>query len=481
MLLTSRPEVSWCAVAPRIAFVLAGFVLTLAPQIAGAFQTHYSATCTCSHCTGAALEASAFSTFNTTANNSRWTSTSSGSTGSAGDPITLTWSFVPEGTQVATFANTSVKEPSELIAALDTKFGEGDGGDDLTQRPWFVYFEESFARLSAVSGVTYLYEPNDNGSPHPTTQGVAGVRGDVRIGGLDVDGISGTLAYNFFPSSGGDMVIDVNDFINNALLGRSQGDFLYLRNTIMHEAGHGLGLEHISSNNARILMEPSVSVSFSGPQHDDIRGLHWLYGDALEKGGRNETAAPATDLGTLVDSVTTSLGTDGSGQVVAADATDFVSISNENDTDFFAFTIDAASLLDVTMTPVGASHNQGSTVVDSTIAMDLTLAIFDTDGTSLLMESTGAAAGIAESITGLELLDPGTYYARIDSATSTFGQQAQMYQLDLLATFLLDGDYNRDGTVDVDDFVVWKEQFGMIGDGLAADGNRDGIVDSADY
>ncbi len=44
----------------------------------------------------------------------------------------------------------------------------------------------------------------------------------------------------------------------------------------------------------------------------------------------------------------------------------------------------------------------------------------------------------------------------------------------------LPGDYNRDGNVDMADFVVWRKSAGQSGD-LAADGNEDNIVDTDDY
>jgi hypothetical protein len=43
------------------------------------------------------------------------------------------------------------------------------------------------------------------------------------------------------------------------------------------------------------------------------------------------------------------------------------------------------------------------------------------------------------------------------------------------------GDYNLDGYVDVHDYRVWKVQSGMTGTGLAADGNRDNVVNAGDY
>jgi hypothetical protein len=46
---------------------------------------------------------------------------------------------------------------------------------------------------------------------------------------------------------------------------------------------------------------------------------------------------------------------------------------------------------------------------------------------------------------------------------------------------VLQGDYNRDGTVDAADYVVWRRQLGTEGTNLVADGNRNGMIDQADY
>lgn len=44
----------------------------------------------------------------------------------------------------------------------------------------------------------------------------------------------------------------------------------------------------------------------------------------------------------------------------------------------------------------------------------------------------------------------------------------------------LAGDYSCNGSVGDEDFLVWRESFGMAGE-LPADGNGDGLVDAADY
>ena len=42
------------------------------------------------------------------------------------------------------------------------------------------------------------------------------------------------------------------------------------------------------------------------------------------------------------------------------------------------------------------------------------------------------------------------------------------------------GDYDGSGTVDEDDYAMWKSEYGTVGES-AADGNFDGVVDAADY
>jgi serine/threonine-protein kinase ATR len=43
------------------------------------------------------------------------------------------------------------------------------------------------------------------------------------------------------------------------------------------------------------------------------------------------------------------------------------------------------------------------------------------------------------------------------------------------------GDYNEDGYVDLADYTVWADHYGLSGSDLPGDGNGDGVVDLADY
>ena len=133
--------------------------------------------------------------------------------------------------------------------------------------------------------------------------GLINIRGDVRIGGAFIDGSNGTLGYSFFPSNA-DTVIDTGD---TTFFSNPTENHRAFRNMFMHELGHGIGLDHVVSNTDRFLMEPSINISFDGPQLDDIRGAQWYYGDGLEKsngGSGNETPALATNLGWLVNGFT---------------------------------------------------------------------------------------------------------------------------------------------------------------------------------
>lgn len=419
-----------------------------------------------------------------TAAASRWQTTASGSTGQAGEAATLTWSFVPDGTLVARPENQNNQDPSDLIAEFDAAFGSGTGGSDLTQRPWFTYFEQAFDRWSDLSGVTYVYEPNDNSSvDHGSGFGSLGARGDVRIGGISMDGIGGTLAYNYFPQFG-DMALDTDDLAD--LFTDDTGNYSGLRNTIMHEAGHGLGLEHVSSGDADFLMAPAINRSFDGPQHDDLRGIHWLYGDRYEKAaaGPNDTAANATSLGNLLSGSTLAIGTSGDGTSIGANEVDFVSISNENDDDYFAFTITQGLEIDLTMTPRGANYLQGTQPFVTTETANLSLALFDSNGVSLLSESASGGAGVIESINNFVLDTPGTYFARVASASAASNQVVQFYELELSAAALdlaLPGDANGDGSVDLLDLDILGANFGEANATFAqGDFNDDGTVDLLD-
>jgi hypothetical protein len=340
----------------------------------------------------------------------RWHATATDGAGLAqGDPTTLTWAIVPDGTTIPAGLG-GPASGSDLRAFLNGVYG--------SESKWLPLFAKVFARWSELTGVTYVHETNDDGSPLQGAPGRLGVRADVRIGGKALDGDFGVLAYDTFPDDG-DMVIDTSDaWFRNTGLGSRR-----LRNVVAHEHGHGLGLDHVCPVDGTKLMEPTVSLAFNGPQHDDVLGAQRLYGDPME---RNDALATATDLGEPPNET----------KVTVAG----VGIDDASDTDLFAFTVAAGSNVDVTLRPFGKTYSLGpedsggkcgtSTIVDSRARADLRLALLNPDG-SVIATADETRAGGTESLVDVPLpRGAGRYFVRVRNS----GEQLnQMYTLDLVA------------------------------------------------
>ena len=368
----------------------------------------------------------------------RWTATAmSGGGLQQGDPTILTWSIIPDGTD-ANGGGGFV--PSNMIAAWDNAFNEANAGTaDLTNRFWFSRIQQALDRWGELSGIEYIYEPNDDGVTNFGAGGLVGVRGDVRIGGFTIDGAGGPgdiLAFNSFPNVG-DMAVDT---ANTATFSFPQSNFRTLRNVYTHEQGHGLGFAHLISNNARFLMEPAIDLAFDGPQLDDVRAIHRNYGDFNEKSNNfagNDDFGNATDLGTLGDGESTIIGTHGAtGTIVTAFETDFVSIDDNNDIDFYKISVDEIAFLDVTLDPVGATYNQspeggaGNVPLNSSNVSNLTLTLLTSTG-SLLDLSNSGGLGQPEEILG-QIVVPGDTIIRVQGSANSI----QLYTLEVSATYL---------------------------------------------
>ncbi|MBL9163963.1 MAG: hypothetical protein JNL18_14620 [Planctomycetaceae bacterium] len=370
-------------------------------------------------------------TANAYATDDRWTWTATdGPTGAQGTAISLTWSIVPDGTQVPDEFDGYA--PSGLVGFLDDLIGAGPGGDDYTQRPWFTYFEQSYQRLGALSGLTFTYEPHDDGVRHDrgnSVQGALGVRGDIRVGSSVFDPQSSVLAFNYYPRYGGDMVINPNQGV---FFGDPDNNYRVFRNIVMHETMHGLGIRHVESSDGAFLIEPFLNKTFDGPQLDDILSLQRNYGDIYEKGGGNNSAATATQLGTLTN-VPRKIGGLGGSTVVAGDEVDFLSIDDDSDTDFFSFTITQRSEITLNVDPVGKTYKVGPQggeegPLNTLTLNNLSLALIGVNGVSVLNSTNANGVGLGETLS--YQIDPGTYYARVRGTLNDI----QLYGLTVTAS-----------------------------------------------
>lgn len=344
--------------------------------------------------------------------------------GAAGTPRVITWSFMPDGTPINDSANSGMPNGnSTLFATMDARFGGN-------RAQWIAQFEAIFARWSQITGLTYQRvtvggNPWDDGAAF-FSPGAAGLRGDVRIGAKAMDGSSGVLAYNYFPSTG-DMVIDSAES-----WGSATNSFRFLRNTLGHEHGHGFGLRHSCPSNGSKLMEPFLNTGFDGPQQDDARAGQRGYGDPSEP---NNSAAAATNLGTGVAGITT-YGSDATTNVTR------LSIEGDGVTDWFKLDLPAGATIVATATPVGTSYSvatqnnttgacNASSTVNALAMADLAVDLRAPDGITILNSASGAAAGVAEVATATTTV-AGSHYIRVFETNAP--AESQQYRLSVNIT-----------------------------------------------
>jgi hypothetical protein len=335
-----------------------------------------------------------------------------------GENVTLTWSFVPDGLSIPSGVGEATAN-SVLFSRMDTLFG--------TRNTWIAQFTNSFARWSALTGVSYTRVTAagvewDDGAAWGSDSGPN--RGTIRISAKPIDGGSNILAYNAFPQNG-DMVLDSAESWNS-----SGGVFLFLRNTIMHEHGHGLGLNHCCPGNSTKLMEPMLALGFDGPQQDEIRAIHVSYGDQWEP---NNNSANATPLGTMTPGQTITLGTIAA-PTVANSA--LLSLDASGEADWFSIDLADPRLVDITVTPVGNTYLNGpqnqngscsaGTNENSLAAADLMITSYKSNGVTVLRTTNNAAAGGVETVSGL-MCASGTSFFKVTADGSP--TKSQLYRL----------------------------------------------------
>ncbi|MDB4408638.1 matrixin family metalloprotease, partial [Akkermansiaceae bacterium] len=308
--------------------------------------------------------------------------------------------------------------------------GNPEGSSDLTTRPWFSVFEAAFDNIASLTGITYFYEPNDDGaalSNSSRPSGSVNVRGDIRIGGHFIDGASGSniLAYNFSPSSGGEMIIDTG---NTSFYGNTSSNSLNLRNVVEHEHGHGLGLGHVCPISQTKLMEPFISRQFRGLQLDDIFSLNRLYGDFFEKQNssrNNDSVGNAAPLPAIIGTPFQQ---------------EHLSIDDNNDEDFYRLDdILPGTFITCRVSPIstpsgfveGPQNTDGSCAASSSFDFtnihDLDLALISPNGSTTLATANSQPLGMPEEIIAFEAPASGDYYLRVNGGNSN---STQLYRLE---------------------------------------------------
>jgi Matrixin len=339
-------------------------------------------------------------------------------TGGQGSNIALTWSLVPDGL----FIPSGVGEPnanSSLFARMNQLHANN-------QALWISKIQACFDRWEALCGIDFTRVTAagvdwDDGAGWGTA-GNDTTRGDIRISAHPIDGGFGVLAYASYPNNG-DIVLDSQEN-----WGSGQPSSIFMRNIIMHELGHSIGIAHVCPINGSKLMEPSLSTGFDGPRHDDIRAAQRHYGDDNEL---DDSSATAFDVGTLT-------GTSVSFGAVPAPAvsnSSILSLDNNGEQDWWKFTIGGAANLSVTLTPVGLSYSSGAQTGGCTGSTFNSLAHANlgfevrsgATGATILTTVNAQASGIAETLTNFNLATAGTYFVRVFESDAP--TQSQLYTI----------------------------------------------------
>lgn len=381
----------------------------------------------------------------------RWSATQIDGGGlQRGDPVTLRWSIVPDG---VSYERSSAGKTSDLIQFLDDGWNvpAAQRTPDFTNRPWWDVIHNAYAQYARVSAVTLTYV-----AERTATGGNTGMVGDIRLGGeMFGDGPGGALADNVYPD-GGDMRIDTTKE-SNGTVGFYFSSEPGLRNLVIHETGHGVGLGHTSpqNNSAKAVMEGGLRTDIWGLQFDDIYGLNRLYGDPYESNGGNDTYATAIDLGSFTTTGRAAMGLDATDTAVEQMDGDWLGIDGRNDPDWFKFSVSGETFAKLQVKPIGPTYETEELGVFNASAQgDLVLQVYKVEPSSQQIAAVDdGVVGDAETINSLYVA-PGDYYLRVRNKLDT----NQFYRVDLLLNDSLpnagtSADINLDGDTNIDDWT----------------------------
>ncbi|MCE9595579.1 MAG: matrixin family metalloprotease [Planctomycetes bacterium] len=403
--------------------------------------------------------------------------------GANGDPIELTWSFVPDGT--------SLSGNSQLFSRMDADYANAGG-----RAAWIAFFTDAFARWDELTGIKFTRVVVANDADDGAAWGLPGqpgMRGDIRIREINIDGPLNTLAFAQLPNQAdeGEITFDSSENWRTTpwLLPAGTG----FERTTTHEIGHAIGLDHVFPTTSLIddkLMMPFApgnGYSNYGPQHDDVRGAQELYGDFAEPNDTLTTAFPfALPTQTLPAQPFLgrasfqprgffSVGTDVSGMGT-------LSIDSPNDVDVFALTITQKTFAQISLVEVGLQYQSGATsgstpFINSELIYDLQLELLDRTGAVLV-----AASPVFDSITTSLRIVGEPYYVRVSRVPGSTSQtEPQQYEL----RFNLNTTSSCGGSVVCDDGNPTNGVETCLPDGscgvtYVADCNGNGFEDSFD-
>jgi hypothetical protein len=352
-----------------------------------------------------------------------------GQIGTAGraQAANLTYSFPDDQVTWGVSASGFATGPNILNANLLSTFGDLDRGRE--------YVRQALASWRLHAGVRYTEVADDN-SAMSQLVGRSILRGDIRIGAISIS--SSILAYNAYPLgsgstslSGGDMCLNANYFLP-AYFNNAGNEYRYLRNTVAHEHGHGLGLRHTVPCDTTKIMEPQVGGLINGIQIDDIRGGQRNYGDRFSG---NNSLNNAVQLGSLTTPSLKSVH-------LTSVSTNSFNGHNFSYLDWYSFTISSPQPVVISAEPYGGQYSTapqstsggctGSPMIDIDAQATALLRVELRSPTNTLLQFANAPARGSNATLNAGTLNAGTYYIQVRDVNNVDianNQRVQLYDL----------------------------------------------------
>ena len=237
---------------------------------------------------------------------------------------TITWSLMPNGTAIHPSAPQYILENMHGTSDLTSVFNEVGG-----QAAAVAMIQSAFDNWSDVANIYFEYIGVDDGTPFSAPKAPGQVIGDIRIGAFEIDGFSAGNGFSAYPPGDntldGDVILNSRSDISFYVAPGTEGQLYdlyppgggFYRNDfeglVAHELGHALALAHSAEPSG--LMCGYVNGAFDGsqcayfdpdgdgkmpinriPDADDIAGVQFLYGPALQADFDHNNLVNSTDL-----------------------------------------------------------------------------------------------------------------------------------------------------------------------------------------